>query len=49
MNPSNVVYRKKNENITKFFDDKKKKSASRIEGKRQSEVMAKYMYKNRYI
>jgi hypothetical protein len=33
----------------KFFHEKKKKSTSGIEGKRNSEVIARYMYKNRYI
>ena len=35
--------------VDKFFEDKKKKSNSGYEAKRQSEVMAKYMYKNRYF
>ncbi len=49
---TNIMNRKKTEvvsNMNKFFNEKKKKSASVYEQKRQSEVIARYMYKNRYI
>lgn len=48
---TNVASRKKVEAspMNKFFYEKKKKSVSGIENKRQSEVIARYMYKNRYI
>jgi hypothetical protein len=47
-----MLNRKKTEvvtNMNKFMNEKKKKSTSVYEQKRQSEVIARYMYKNRYI
>ena len=46
---SNFICRKKNEGLAKYLEEKKKKSTSGVNGKRQSEVIAKYMYKNRYF
>lgn len=40
--------RKKSDNVVKYYtSDKKKKSVSLYEAKRDSEVLAKYMYENR--
>ena len=48
---SGIVNRKKVDpsSFNKFFYEKKKKSVSGIENKRQSDIIARYMYKNRYI
>lgn len=40
--------RKKSDNVVKYYtSDKKKKSVSLYEAKRDSEMLAKYMYENR--
>lgn len=50
---TNIMNRKKTEIVSsanKYFNnEKKKKSSSVYDQKRQSEVIARYMYKNRYV
>lgn len=42
--------RKKSDNVIKYYtSDKKKKSVSLYEAKRDSEMLAKYMYEHRKI
>lgn len=45
---SAIPKRKKSDNVVKYYtSDKKKKSVSLYEAKRDSEMLAKYMYENR--
>ena len=45
---SGMPKRKKSDNVVKYYtSDKKKKSVSLYEAKRDSEMLAKYMYENR--
>lgn len=45
---SGMPKRKKSDNVVKYYTtDKKKKSVSLYEAKRDSEMLAKYMYENR--